>query len=132
VGPFELNWQTEQYKCWIAQYITFGLLASLQAVNLFWFYLILRIAKNYVVNAVVTDERSDNEEEEEEQQEGEEVDEEDKDAAVDEEVHGKEGLKRMTQGEKRAETENLSVLLNGRPVSGQAHVEGIVERRKKR
>jgi very-long-chain ceramide synthase len=132
VGPFELNWQTEQYKCWIAQYITFGLLASLQAVNLFWFYLILRIAKNYVVNAVVTDERSDNEEEEEEeQQEGEEADEEDKDA-VDEELYGKEGLKRMTQGEKRAETEKPSVLLNGRPVSGQAHAEGIVERRKKR
>lgn len=83
-----------------------------------------------MVNAVVTDERSDNEEEEEEQQEGEEADEEDKDA-VDEELYGKEGLKRMTQGEKRAETEKPSVLLNGRPVSGQAHAEGIVERRKR-
>src|SRR4051794_17258420 len=31
VGPFELNWETQQYKCWISQYITFGLLASLQA-----------------------------------------------------------------------------------------------------
>ena len=33
IGPYELNWETEQYKCWIAQYITFGLLASLQAEN---------------------------------------------------------------------------------------------------
>lgn len=65
VGPFELNWETEQYKCWISQYITFALLASLQAVNLFWLFLILRILKNYLVNSVKRDERSDNEEEEE-------------------------------------------------------------------
>lgn len=39
VGPFELNWETQQYKCWISQYITFGLLASIQALNLFWFFL---------------------------------------------------------------------------------------------
>lgn len=65
VGPFELNWETQQYKCWISQYITFALLASLQAVNLFWLFLILRILKNYLFNSVKKDERSDNEEEEE-------------------------------------------------------------------
>lgn len=65
VGPFELNWETQQYKCWISQYITFGLLASLQAVNLFWLFLILRILANYIFNSVAKDERSDDEEEEE-------------------------------------------------------------------
>ncbi|KAJ5718375.1 Sphingosine N-acyltransferase lac1 [Penicillium malachiteum] len=65
VGPFELNWETQQYKCWISQYITFALLASLQAVNLFWLYLILRILANYIFNSVTKDERSDDETEEE-------------------------------------------------------------------
>lgn len=66
VGPFELNWETQQYKCWISQYITFALLASLQAVNLFWLFLILRILANYLFNNVKKDERSDDEDEEEE------------------------------------------------------------------
>ncbi|KAE8357002.1 TLC domain-containing protein [Aspergillus coremiiformis] len=66
VGPFELNWETQQYKCWISQYITFALLASLQAVNLFWLFLILRILKNYLFNSITKDERSDDEDEEEE------------------------------------------------------------------
>ncbi|CAG7967926.1 unnamed protein product [Penicillium salamii] len=66
VGPFELNWETQQYKCWISQYITFSLLASLQAVNLFWLFLILRILTNYIFTNVTKDERSDDEEEEEE------------------------------------------------------------------
>ncbi|CAG7953432.1 unnamed protein product [Penicillium olsonii] len=69
VGPFELNWETQQYKCWISQYITFSLLASLQAVNLFWLFLILRILTNYIFTSVAKDERSDDEEEEEEKEE---------------------------------------------------------------
>ncbi|KAL3479296.1 TLC domain-containing protein [Aspergillus californicus] len=68
VGPFELNWETQQYKCWISQYITFTLLATLQAVNLFWLFLILRILKNYIFTNVTKDERSDDEEEEEEEE----------------------------------------------------------------
>lgn len=68
VGPFELNWETQQYKCWISQYITFGLLASLQAVNLFWLFLILRILANYIFTSETRDERSDDEEEEEEEE----------------------------------------------------------------
>lgn len=68
VGPFELNWETQQYKCWISQYITFALLASLQAVNLFWLFLILRILANYLFNSVKKDERSDDEDEEEEEE----------------------------------------------------------------
>ncbi|KAI9740232.1 MAG: hypothetical protein M1834_004810 [Cirrosporium novae-zelandiae] len=65
VGPYELNWEAGQYKCLLSQVITFTLLACLQAVNLFWFYLILRIAKNYVFDNHLEDNRSDDEEEEE-------------------------------------------------------------------
>jgi acyl-CoA-dependent ceramide synthase len=65
VGPFELNWETQQYKCWLSQYITFGLLASLQAVNIFWMWLILRVLKRIVVERVEKDDRSDDEEEDE-------------------------------------------------------------------
>ncbi|WPH01941.1 sphingosine n-acyltransferase lag1 [Acrodontium crateriforme] len=65
VGPFELNWETQQYKCWIAQIITFALLAALQAVNIFWFLLILRILYRFLFKGVQKDERSEDEEEEE-------------------------------------------------------------------
>lgn len=61
IGPFELNWETEQYKCWISQYIAFGLLAALQSLNLFWFFFVIRIAYNIVFNSVVEDVRSDDE-----------------------------------------------------------------------
>lgn len=65
VGPYELNWETEQYKCPLSQVITFSLLASLQALNLFWLFLILRVAKNAVFSKTIVDERSDVEEEDE-------------------------------------------------------------------
>ncbi|KAK2593338.1 sphingosine N-acyltransferase lag1 [Conoideocrella luteorostrata] len=61
VGPFELNWETEQYKCWISQYITTGLLASLQALNLFWLFYIIRIAYRFVRDSTADDDRSDDE-----------------------------------------------------------------------
>ncbi|KAF2816933.1 putative ceramide synthase membrane component [Mytilinidion resinicola] len=61
VGPFELNWETQQYKCRLSQVITFGLLAALQAVNLFWLFMIARIAYRFVANwgKEIADERSD-------------------------------------------------------------------------
>lgn len=95
IGPFELNWDTQQYKCWISQYITFALLASLQAVNLFWLFLILRIAYRFVASwgEVVKDERSDYEESENEQE------------AAEKSVNGK------------AVEAAPQVLLNGEPVS---------------
>ncbi|OAR00844.1 hypothetical protein LLEC1_04739 [Akanthomyces lecanii] len=65
VGPFELNWETEQYKCWISQYITTALLTSLQALNLFWLFYILRIAYRFVRDSNATDDRSDDDEEDE-------------------------------------------------------------------
>jgi acyl-CoA-dependent ceramide synthase len=65
VGPYELNWETEQYKCWISHIITFALLASLQALNLFWLYYIMRIAFRYVFFQMAPqDDRSDNDESE--------------------------------------------------------------------
>lgn len=73
VGDFTLNWETEQYKCWISQYITFGLLFALQLVNIYWLFLIFRIAWRYVFQNITKDDRSDDEEEEEEEEDSEGV-----------------------------------------------------------
>jgi acyl-CoA-dependent ceramide synthase len=69
VGPFELNWETQQYKCWIAQAISFSLLASLQAVNMFWFFLICRIAVRFIIYKTADDDRSEYDPSEEETEE---------------------------------------------------------------
>ncbi|KAI1268529.1 TLC domain-containing protein [Xylariaceae sp. FL1019] len=69
VGPYELNWETEQYKCDIAFVITFALLASLQALNLFWMFFIVRIAYRFVVYQTADDDRSEAEESELEEME---------------------------------------------------------------
>lgn len=55
----------EQYKCWISQYITFILLMALQLVNMFWFYLILRILWRLLISMgqEVEDVRSEDSEE---------------------------------------------------------------------
>lgn len=65
VGPFELNWETQQYKCRISQVITATLLSSLQALNLFWLFYIVRIAWRFVSQNQLDDDRSDGEEEDE-------------------------------------------------------------------
>jgi hypothetical protein len=62
VGPYELNWETQEYKCGIAFYITFFLLAALQSLNLFWLFFIIRIAYRFVVHRTASDDRSDDEE----------------------------------------------------------------------
>jgi very-long-chain ceramide synthase len=67
VGPYELNWETGQYKCELAFYITFSLLASLQALNLFWWFFIVRIAYRFVVYQTAEDDRSEAEESEPEE-----------------------------------------------------------------
>ncbi len=114
VGPFELDWETQQYKCWISQYITFSLLACLQAVNLFWLFLIFRIAKNYVFTPEggPQDERSGDEDEEE--------------------------VESSTAEAKKALVDNPKfngnkpvVLLNGEPVEGENKPEGVRERKRK-
>jgi acyl-CoA-dependent ceramide synthase len=96
-----LNWETQQYKCWISQYITFGLLASLQAVNLFWLFLILRILANYIFTSETKDERSDDEEEDEEESQV--------------ETESKATLATGAQQENKAP----QVMVNGEPVTEQ-------------
>jgi acyl-CoA-dependent ceramide synthase len=112
VGPFELNWEMEQYKCWISQYVTFGLLASLQAVNLFWLYLIFRIAKNFVFNKTATDPRSDDEDSSEE--------------GTNEEAT------KLLQNNTGMKTDSPMVLINGKPAEAEAKAEGIKPRRRKK
>ena len=111
VGPFELNWESQQYKCWISQYITFALLASLQAVNIFWLFLILRIAKNYVFRSDLQDERSDDEGDADETEED---------------------AKKMLEEERGMHTDKPVVLVNGKPIDGVAKPEGIREKKKDR
>ncbi|KAI0971824.1 TLC domain-containing protein [Xylaria arbuscula] len=59
VGPYELNWETQQYKCDISFVITLALLSSLQALNLFWWFFIVRIAYRFVVYNTADDDRSE-------------------------------------------------------------------------
>lgn len=63
IGEWELNWITQQYKCWISQPIVFCLLFALQILNAYWLFLIFRILYRYVVGGVAADERSDDEDE---------------------------------------------------------------------
>lgn len=67
VGPYELDWAGGQFKCWISQGISSILLSTLQSLNLFWLFFILRIAYRFVVQGVATDDRSDGEESEPEE-----------------------------------------------------------------
>jgi len=72
VGTWELNWKTGTYKCGLSQSVAIVLLGSLQAVNLFWLWLILRIAKRYVLTRgeEAVDERSEDEDSGEEENSG--------------------------------------------------------------
>lgn len=66
VGPFELDWAAQQYKCPLSQYITAILLSALQALNLFWLFFIIRIAYRFVFYNIAKDDREDGEDSEEE------------------------------------------------------------------
>lgn len=59
--PVKLNWAAGQFKCIWSQTVTFILLAMLQAVNLFWLSLILRIGYRVLSAGVKKDDRSDDE-----------------------------------------------------------------------
>ncbi|SPN97005.1 related to longevity-assurance protein LAG1 [Cephalotrichum gorgonifer] len=65
VGPYGMDWDAGQYKGFLSNVITFGLLASLQALNLFWLYCLLRSAYRFVVHKVIKDDRSEESEPEE-------------------------------------------------------------------
>ncbi|KAK8068863.1 longevity assurance proteins LAG1/LAC1 [Apiospora phragmitis] len=62
VGPYELDWHAEQYKCWISNVIVLVLLSFLQSLNLFWLWCLLRSGFRYVVYNIKKDDRSDAEE----------------------------------------------------------------------
>lgn len=64
VGPYVLDWAAEQYKCPLSHYISTALLASLQGLNLFWLFYILRIAYRFIFQDELEDERSDNDDNE--------------------------------------------------------------------
>ncbi len=66
VGPYVLDWDAGQYKSPLAFWITLSLLGSLQALNLFWLFFIVRIAYRFAVHNVAKDDRSDAEESESE------------------------------------------------------------------
>ena len=68
VGEWELNWDTQQDKCYISQPTVFFLIGALQLVNAYWLFLIFRIIYRYVTGGIAKDERSDDEEEEEEEE----------------------------------------------------------------
>lgn len=67
VGPYEIDWAAQQYKCLLSQIITFSLLAILQGINLLWLYFIVRVAYNIVFANNSTDVRSDDEDNAEEE-----------------------------------------------------------------
>ncbi|CCH62689.1 hypothetical protein TBLA_0I00240 [Henningerozyma blattae CBS 6284] len=79
-GNYILNYATQQYKCWISLPIVFVLISALQLVNLYWFFLILKIVYNVTYKGIVKDARSDEEGgEDEDEDEDEEEDEEEED-----------------------------------------------------
>lgn len=66
IGPNVLDFNAQQYKCWISQPMVFTLIFALQILNLYWFFLILRILYRVLFLNIVKDERSDSEDEDEE------------------------------------------------------------------
>lgn len=68
VGEWELNWDTQQYKCWISQPIVFFLIAALQILNGYWLFLIFRILLRIAKGGEPSDDRSDDEDEDEEEE----------------------------------------------------------------
>ena len=71
IGPYELDWAGGQFKCELSFWITLILLSSLQALNLFWLFYIVRIAYQFVRYDQLEDERSDGEDEDEDETESE-------------------------------------------------------------
>lgn len=65
IGPSILDFNSEQYKCWISLPMVWVLIAALQLLNLYWFALVIRILFRVVVYNVKKDERSDSEDDEE-------------------------------------------------------------------
>lgn len=118
VGSYTLNWETQQYKCWISQIITFALLAALQAVNAFWFFLIVRILWRLVFAGVQKDDRSDDEDEDEE--------------IEDVKAHEKAEVvaEKEQQVLRNGTAKGPSVMINGEPIAEVAEASGNDNRRR--
>lgn len=112
VGPYELDWAAEQYKSPLSHYISTALLSSLQALNLFWLFYIIRTAYRFLFLNDLEDERSDNDEAEfaEEQR---------LDALARQAVDGIAGLKASLNGELR----------NGKTSATQIRTNGMTNRK---
>lgn len=67
IGPYQLNWETQQYKCFVSHVIAFWLLAALQVLNLTWLIFILRIGYRFIMYRTAEDDRSEIEESENEE-----------------------------------------------------------------
>lgn len=67
LGSWELSWANDTYKSALSRNVAVVLLGGLQAINLFWFYLIIRIAFNIVFRANVSDVREEGEDSEEDE-----------------------------------------------------------------
>ncbi|RDW67528.1 hypothetical protein BP6252_08924 [Coleophoma cylindrospora] len=59
VGPYELNWETQQYKCLLSNIIAFWLLSALQVLNLIWLFYVVRVGYRFIVFKVAQDDRSE-------------------------------------------------------------------------
>ncbi|EFR03646.1 sphingosine N-acyltransferase lac1 [Nannizzia gypsea CBS 118893] len=64
VGPTEFDWEAGQFKCTSTKIFFLVLLVALQALNIFWLFLLVRIAYRFVVHNIAKDERSEAEESE--------------------------------------------------------------------
>jgi len=62
IGLWVLDWDKEWYKCWISQYVTFGLLSIIQILDVYWLFLILRIAVRILRGGEQKDDREDDDE----------------------------------------------------------------------
>ena len=103
VGPYTLNWETEQYKCELSHYISTALLACLQGLNLFWLYAICRVAYRMIAYNIAEDDRSDNDENE--------LEEEQKLDAL-----AGQGIDRLS---------GPKMLVNGQPLTGNGNATGM-------
>ncbi|EWC45335.1 hypothetical protein DRE_00734 [Drechslerella stenobrocha 248] len=61
VADFRLDWDEPYYNCQLGQIVISSLLSALQIVNIFWLYLVLRVAYRYVFKAELNDVRSEDE-----------------------------------------------------------------------
>jgi very-long-chain ceramide synthase len=64
VGLWILDWDKQWYKCWISQYVTLGLLSIIQVLDIYWLFLILRIAFRILTGGEQKDDREDDDEDE--------------------------------------------------------------------